>query len=89
MVVAAVVHAVLAGMAMFGALSFVPLFLQSVTGASATGAGLVLTPFVLGWVLTSVLSARLVLRVGFRKVVFTGMAASPARFSCSRGGRPR
>ena len=47
MVVAAVVTRFLAGMAMFGALSFVPLFLQSVTGASATGAGLVLTPFVL------------------------------------------
>ena len=80
MVVAAVVTRFLAGMAMFGALSFVPLFLQSVTGASATGAGLVLTPFVLGWVLTSVLSARLVLRVGFRKVVFTGMAALTGAF---------
>lgn len=80
MVVAAVVTRFLAGMAMFGALSFVPLFLQSVTGASATGAGLVLTPFVLGWVLTSVLSARLVLRVGFRSVVFTGMAALTGAF---------
>ncbi|PYM75200.1 MAG: MFS transporter [Candidatus Rokuibacteriota bacterium] len=80
MVAAAVVTRFLAGMAMFGALSFVPLFLQSVTGASATGAGLVLTPFVLGWVLTSVLSARLVLRVGFRKVVFTGMAALTGAF---------
>jgi MFS family permease len=80
MVVAAVVTRFLAGMAMFGALSFVPLFLQSVTCASATGAGLVLTPFVLGWVLTSVLSARLVLRVGFRRVVFTGMAALTGAF---------
>ena len=80
MVVAAVVTRFLAGMAMFGALSFVPLFLQSVTGASATGAGLVLTPFVLGWVVTSVLSARLVLRVGFRSVVFTGMAALTGAF---------
>src|SRR5256885_14927881 len=34
MVLAAVVTRLLAGMAMFGALSFVPLFLQSVTGAS-------------------------------------------------------
>jgi EmrB/QacA subfamily drug resistance transporter len=80
MVVAAVVTRFLAGTAMFGALSFVPLFLQSVTGASATGAGLVLTPFVLGWVITSVLSARLVLRVGFRSVVFTGMAALTGAF---------
>jgi predicted MFS family arabinose efflux permease len=67
-------------MAMFGALSFVPLFLQSVTGATATGAGLVLTPFVLGWVVTSVLSARLVLRVGYRSVVLAGMGGLTGAF---------
>jgi EmrB/QacA subfamily drug resistance transporter len=80
MVVAAVVTRFLAGMAMFGALSFVPLFLQSVTGATATGAGLVLTPFVLGWVATSVLSARLVLRVGYRSVVAAGMGGLTGAF---------
>ena len=80
MIVAAVVTRFLAGMAMFGALSFVPLFLQSVTGATATGAGLVLTPFVLGWVATSVLSARLVLRVGYRSVVLAGMGGLAGAF---------
>src|SRR5207245_719303 len=50
MVVAAVVTRFLAGMAMFGAISFVPLFLQSVTGTTATGAGMVLPPVILGWV---------------------------------------
>jgi EmrB/QacA subfamily drug resistance transporter len=80
MIVAAVITRFLAGMAMFGALSFVPLFLQSVTGASATGAGLVLTPFVLGWVVTSVLSARLVLRVGYRSVVLAGMGGLTGAF---------
>jgi EmrB/QacA subfamily drug resistance transporter len=80
MIVAAVVTRLLAGMAMFGALSFVPLYLQSVTGATATGAGLVLTPFVLGWVVTSVLSARLVLRVGYRSVVLAGMAGLTGAF---------
>ncbi|HEV8616773.1 MAG TPA: MDR family MFS transporter [Methylomirabilota bacterium] len=73
-VVAAVVTGFLAGMAMFGALSFVPLYLQLVMGMSATGAGVVLIPFVLGWVGMSVVSARLVLRVGYRVVVFGGMA---------------
>jgi EmrB/QacA subfamily drug resistance transporter len=80
MIVAAVVTRFLAGMAMFGALSFVPLFLQSVTGATATGAGLALTPFVLGWVVTSVLSARLVLRVGYRSVVLAGMGGLTGAF---------
>jgi EmrB/QacA subfamily drug resistance transporter len=73
MVLAASVTGFLAGMAMFGAISFVPLFLQSVAGMSATAAGLVLVPFVLGWVAMSIVSARLVLRIGYRAVVTAGM----------------
>jgi EmrB/QacA subfamily drug resistance transporter len=73
MVLAAAVTGFLAGMAMFGAISFVPLFLQAVSGMSATAAGVVLIPFVLGWVAMSVTSARLVLRVGYRLVVVSGM----------------
>jgi len=72
-VLAAVVTGFLAGMAMFGAISFVPLFMQQVAGTSATRAGFVLTPFVLGWVALSVGSARLVLRVGYRPLVLAGM----------------
>ena len=72
-VLAAIATGCLAGMAMFGAISFVPLFLQNVSGASATVAGFVLTPFVIGWVALSAASARLVLRIGYRIVVFTGM----------------
>jgi EmrB/QacA subfamily drug resistance transporter len=73
MVLAAAVTGFLAGMAMFGAISFVPLFLQSVSGMTATGAGVVLIPFVLGWVCMSITSARLVLHVGYRTVVVAGM----------------
>src|SRR2546429_6136744 len=80
MVVAAVVTRFLVGMAMFGAISFVPLFLQSVTGTTATGAGMVLTPFILGWVAMSVTSARLVLRIGYRTVVMAGMACLTGAF---------
>ncbi len=80
MMVAAVVTGFLAGMAMFGAVSFVPLFMQLVVGTSATEAGFVLTPFVLGWVALSITSARLVLRIGYRVVVLTGMACLTAAF---------
>jgi EmrB/QacA subfamily drug resistance transporter len=73
MVVAAAVTGFLAGTAMFGAISFVPLYLQAVSGMSATAAGVVLIPFVLGWVAMSVTGARLVLRIGYRSVVMTGM----------------
>lgn len=70
----------LSGMAMFGAISFIPLYIQAVVGATATQAGFVLTPFVLGWVAFSILSARLVLRVGYRGVVVAGMASLTLSF---------
>jgi EmrB/QacA subfamily drug resistance transporter len=80
MVVAAVLTRSLAAMAMFGALAFVPLFVQVVTGASATRSGAVLAPFVLGWVALSATSARLVLRVGYRGVVIVGGACLTGAF---------
>jgi EmrB/QacA subfamily drug resistance transporter len=79
-VLAAAVTGFLAGMAMFGAISFVPLFLQSVGGMSATAAGVVLVPFVFGWVALSVASARLVLRIGYRTVVAAGMLCLTVAF---------
>lgn len=80
MVRAAAVTGLLSGMAMFGAIAYVPLFLQAVTGSSATQAGFVLTPFVLGWVAFSILGARLVLRVGYRGVVIAGMGVLTLSF---------
>jgi EmrB/QacA subfamily drug resistance transporter len=80
-VVAAVVTGFLAGVAMFGAISFVPLFLQRVAGTSATQAGFVLTPFIIGWVVLSAASARLVLRIGYRTVVFAGMICLAVAFT--------
>src|SRR6266850_5309089 len=62
------------GIAMFGAIAFVPLFVQVVMGGTATEAGQALTPLFLGWVLTSVLGARLTVRAGYRPVALTGAA---------------
>jgi predicted MFS family arabinose efflux permease len=73
MVRAAALTGLLSGMAMFGAITYVPLFMQAAVGTTATAAGFVLTPFVIGWVVCSIAGARLVLRVGFRSVVITGM----------------
>jgi EmrB/QacA subfamily drug resistance transporter len=70
---AAAISGFLAGMAMFGSISYIPLFVQGVLGGTATQAGLALTPFVLGWVVFSVVSARLLLRVGYRWPVVAGM----------------
>ncbi|MFL5978509.1 MAG: MDR family MFS transporter [Gaiellaceae bacterium] len=54
----------LVGMAMFGTISFVPLFVQGVIGTSATASGAVLTPLMLGAVVTSALSGQIVSRTG-------------------------
>jgi EmrB/QacA subfamily drug resistance transporter len=62
------------GTAMLGAITFVPLFVQSVMGGTATAAGQALTPLFLGWVTTSVLSARLLVHVGYRSTTAVGAA---------------
>ena len=54
----------LVGMAMFGTISFVPLFVQGVIGTSATSSGVVLTPLMLGAVTTSFVSGQIVSRTG-------------------------
>ena len=43
---------------MFGAIVFLPLFLQVATGASATNSGLLLLPLMAGLMTTSITSGR-------------------------------
>ncbi|MEO7706330.1 MAG: MFS transporter, partial [Thermoflexales bacterium] len=66
-------HGLLAGWAMFGSLSFIPLFVQAVLGTSATEAGSTLAPMMLGWVIASILGGRLLLSVSFRRLAVVGM----------------
>lgn len=63
----------LTGIAMFGALSFIPLFVQAVIGTSATAAGSVLTPLMLGWVFSSIIASRLLLKIGIRSTLIIGL----------------
>ena len=60
------------GMAMFGVISFVPLYMQSVLGSSATEAGRVLIPFMLTWVVFSIAGARILMKAGYRSVILAG-----------------
>ncbi len=62
----------LAGVAMFGAISFVPLFAQGALGATATEAGSLLTPLMLSWVSMSIIGGRLLLRVGYKPTTLVG-----------------
>ena len=52
------------GFAMFGALTFLPLFMQNVKGVSPTASGLRILPLMLGMLGASVVSGRLVTRWG-------------------------
>lgn len=69
---ASFITGLLAGMAMFGAISFIPLFVQAIIGTDATAAGSVLTPFMLAWVSCSILGARLLLHQKVRAIILTG-----------------
>jgi MFS family permease len=64
------------GFAMFGALTFLPLFMQNVKGISPTSSGLRILPLMLGMLGASVISGRLVTRWGrYRIFPILGTAA--------------
>ncbi len=54
----------LTGLAMFGALTFLPLYQQTVQGASPTLSGLMLTPMMLGVTVTSIVAGQVTTRTG-------------------------
>jgi EmrB/QacA subfamily drug resistance transporter len=56
------------GCSMFGAIDFLPLFLQVVTGASATNSGLLVLPLMAGLMTTSIGSGRIIARTGRYRV---------------------
>ena len=57
------------GMAMFGAILFIPLFMQTVLGVSATQSGSLLTPMMVIWSVGSILAGQLVARLGRYKAM--------------------
>jgi EmrB/QacA subfamily drug resistance transporter len=52
------------GFALFGAVTYLPLYLQVTKGASPTRSGLQLTPLVTGLLITSIISGQLITRMG-------------------------
>ncbi|MCW2529613.1 MAG: EmrB/QacA subfamily drug resistance transporter [Pseudonocardiales bacterium] len=56
------------GMAMFGGIAVIPLYLQIVKGASPTKAGLLIIPLVGGTMLASLTSGRIIARTGRYKI---------------------
>ena len=69
-----ITHGILSGWALFGCLSFIPLFVQSVLGTTATEAGITIAPMLLGWVAASIIGTRMLLIIGYRRLAIGGTA---------------
>ncbi len=69
------------GVAMFGAIMFVPLFVQGALGISATDSGVTLTPLMLAMIVTSVGSGQVISRTGrYRWALLAGPVVMAAGF---------
>jgi predicted MFS family arabinose efflux permease len=76
-----VTASVLIGAVLFGALIYIPLFVQGVAGESATNSGVVLIPLSLGWVVTSIISGLVISRTGrYRLFPIAGSVVVAAGF---------
>jgi EmrB/QacA subfamily drug resistance transporter len=73
LVAAVTVSGFLVGVAMFGAISYVPLFVQAALGGTAAEAGEALSPLLLGWVTMSIVTGRVLPRVGYRTMILGGL----------------
>ena len=84
----ALVTSVLAGASMMAVNAFLPLFLQVVSGTSATYSGLVLAPMMVALTASSIVAGNLITRTGrYKHFVVTGPAlAAAGLFALSRLG---
>ena len=68
---------VITGIALFGSIFYIPLFVQGVIGSSATSSGVIVTPLMLTAIVMSVLSGQIVARTGRYKILaITGACIS-------------
>jgi EmrB/QacA subfamily drug resistance transporter len=64
----------LIALGMFGAIMFVPLFMQGIVGISASASGTVMTPMMISMIIISIVGGRLVSIIGIRIQIMIGMA---------------
>lgn len=70
----------LGGAGYFGVIAYLPLYAQALSGGGAKAGGLILTPMLVGWTLTSILSARLIKRVPLARLSQVGFLVLTAVF---------
>jgi EmrB/QacA subfamily drug resistance transporter len=73
--------ATLAAMGVFGAVSYLPLYLQGVTGLTASRAGMVLLFLSVAWTAGSLVAGQALNRAGYRATAGAGMALIAAGYS--------
>jgi EmrB/QacA subfamily drug resistance transporter len=61
------------GTGMFGAITYIPLFVQGVVGTSATKAGYILTPLMLALIFASIVGGRIISKVTYRSIIVVSM----------------
>jgi EmrB/QacA subfamily drug resistance transporter len=68
-------------MSMFGAIFFLPLFVQGVIGNSVTNSGAILVPMLVAMVVTSIVSGQLISRTGrYKLIMLAGLVLMGAGF---------
>ncbi|HEX7000851.1 MAG TPA: MDR family MFS transporter [Trueperaceae bacterium] len=71
----------LSGVGMFGAVIYLPLYIQGVQGGSAASSGFALTPLMLGMVVSSTVAGLMVSRTGrYRPFILAGLATITVGF---------
>ncbi|WP_247739279.1 MDR family MFS transporter [Bacillus sp. 165] len=58
---------------MFGAITFVPFFMQGIVGVSATESGTIMTPMMIAMIISSIIGGQVVYKVGIKPQIITGM----------------
>ncbi|ADY27309.1 major facilitator superfamily MFS_1 (plasmid) [Deinococcus proteolyticus MRP] len=71
----------LGGAAYFGVIAYLPLYAQGVAGGTATAAGAILTPMLVGWTCASILAARLMKRASLAWLSQLGFAILSVMFA--------
>lgn len=74
----AILVATLAGTLMFGALTYIPLYVQDGLGGTAYAAGAAAAPMSLGWPVASVIAGWTLVRVGYQRLLVIGSLALAA-----------
>lgn len=76
-ILAANLASMLASMTLIGLTTFLPMYVQCVLQRSPTVAGLALTMMLVGWPVSSTIAARIIHRVGVKRLFITGSICLP------------